>query len=257
MINLALRGRFFFNSPLILPTIFSSTAYRNQTKEQKMPCHGLFNDMGRVPPGSSLIPQLKALVTNTIMEKHLEVQPKIQPFGSSESIFNFTCTILHIPSPSYLHVHKDCNPAILLKTKCQSNFSSWGSAVMACDKVIQAWHDLRTSHLSWQPWVMLALLLQASPERRARASLGSFQSYTAPIFPCLYPSWSCQYFLLALFANQYLACAQVWTLPCKFTNPQHFSNHKCTSSISAASGIAPHDTLKSFVLSLTLSSFLV
>lgn len=177
------------------------------------------------------------------MENHLEVQPKIQPFHYLGSTFIFFCTILHTPSPSHLHIHKECNPAISLKTKCQSHFSSRGSAVMACDKVIQAWYDFKTWDLSWQPWVMLALLLQASPDRRTQASLGSFQTYTAHAFPCLYPSWSCQYLLLALFANLYLAHAQIWTLPFKLTNPQDFSHHKSTSSAPASSGIAPHSSL--------------
>lgn len=59
---------------------------------------------------------------------------------------------------------------------------------------------------------MSALVLQASPDRRTRASLGSLQSDTAHAFPCLYPSWRCQYLL---FANLYLAHARVWALPCK------------------------------------------
>lgn len=104
------------------------------------------------------------------MENHLEVQPKIQPFHYLGSTFIFFCTILHTPGPSHLHIHKECNPAISLKTKCQSHFSSRGSAVMACDKVIQAWYDFKTWDLSWQPWVMLALVLQASPDRRIQAS---------------------------------------------------------------------------------------
>lgn len=45
---------------------------------------------------------------------------------------------------------------------------------MASDKVIQAWYVFKTLDLSWQPSVTLALLLQASLDRRTQASLGSF-----------------------------------------------------------------------------------
>lgn len=246
MIDLALRGLFYF---FLSPFLFYWKSFPLQhieirLRKDKMPCQGLFNDMGRLPPGSSLIPQLKTLITS----KHHHGKASWSPTQNPAILlfrknFYFLLHTLHILSPSHLHIDKDCNPAISLKKKWQSNFSSWGSAVMAYDKVIQAWHDLRTLDVSWQPCVMLALLIQASPDRRTQASLGSFQSYTAHAFLCPYPSWSCQYPLLALFADLSLAPAWVWALPCKFTNPQDLPCHKSTSSAAAASGIAPHDTL--------------
>lgn len=50
-------------------------------------------------------------------------------------------------------------------------------------------------------------------------------------------------FLACFVCKSVFSLCQVWTLPCKFTNPQNFSNDKCNSSISASSGTAPHDTL--------------
>lgn len=133
------------------------------------------------------------------------------------------CTILYPWNTRHPHIHNTRNPEIPLKTKCQSNFSSWGSAVMASDKANQAWYIFKTSDLSWQPSAILALLLWASLDRRTQASLGSFQSYTTRSFPGLYPSWSCQYFLFAPFANLRLVCAWFEPCPASLPIPQKFS----------------------------------
>lgn len=178
------------------------------------------------------------------MENHLEAQHKIHPFCCVRNVFYFWAKVLCTWNTRHAHIHNTCNPEISLKTKCQSNFSSWGSAVMASDKVIQAWYIVQTSDLSWQPAAVLALLLWASVDRRTQASLESFQSYTTQGFPRPLAILELPIFLVCIVCKSAFSLCLVWILPCKLIySSEILTCHKDTSSASAVSAIAHHSSL--------------